>query len=116
MRRSGAIGRRARFRTWFPFREWRFESSLRHCSSLIAKIADPGQVEHLGRQFQGPALKAANIAGALDQVARLTTAHLPVLCAVALEHPVYHLRSDAGSPALGIALKNPGILFRAGRS
>src|SRR5215831_19430628 len=29
-RRSGGIGRRARFRTWFPFREWRFESSLRH--------------------------------------------------------------------------------------
>src|SRR5262249_1278613 len=28
--RSGGIGRRARFRTWFPFREWRFESSLRH--------------------------------------------------------------------------------------
>ncbi len=30
-RRSGGTGRRARFRTWFPFREWRFESSLRHC-------------------------------------------------------------------------------------
>src|SRR5262245_52550714 len=29
-RRSGGTGRRARFRTWFPFREWRFESSLRH--------------------------------------------------------------------------------------
>src|SRR5262249_27668378 len=27
--RSGGIGRRARFRTWFPLREWRFESSLR---------------------------------------------------------------------------------------
>ena len=29
--RSGGSGLRARFRTWFPFREWRFESSLRHC-------------------------------------------------------------------------------------
>ena len=26
------FGRRARFRTWFPLREWRFESSLRHCN------------------------------------------------------------------------------------
>ena len=59
---------------------------------------------------------ARDVAGALDQVARLTTAHLPVLCAVALQQPVYHLGSDAGSPALGIALENPGILFRAGRS
>src|SRR5438445_13259108 len=28
-RRSGGIGRRARFRTWYPLRVWRFESSLR---------------------------------------------------------------------------------------
>src|SRR5262249_44134836 len=28
--RSGGIGRRASFRSWFPQREWRFESSLRH--------------------------------------------------------------------------------------
>src|SRR5262249_1879564 len=27
--RSGGIGRRARFRTWFPLREWRVEASLR---------------------------------------------------------------------------------------
>ena len=28
--RSGGTGRRASFRSWFPYREWRFKSSLRH--------------------------------------------------------------------------------------
>src|SRR5262245_38941485 len=27
---TSTVGTPARFRTWFPFREWRFESSLRH--------------------------------------------------------------------------------------
>ena len=39
--RSGRTPQRARFRTWFPFREWRFESSLRHLvtKGLTAKNA-----------------------------------------------------------------------------
>src|SRR5262249_29137236 len=39
--RSGGIGRRARFRTWFPLREWRFESSLRHLENLCKKVLPP---------------------------------------------------------------------------
>src|SRR5215471_5475768 len=46
---------------------------------VIAKIADPGQVKHPGSQFQGPAVKAANVAGSLDQVTRLTRPQFPVL-------------------------------------
>jgi hypothetical protein len=34
VRRSGGIGRRARFRTWFPLRECRFKSCLRHFEAL----------------------------------------------------------------------------------
>src|SRR5262245_66121930 len=33
-----------------------------------AEIADPGQVQHLGGQFQRLPLKAADVAGPLDQV------------------------------------------------
>ena len=34
-------------------------------SSLFAEVADPGQVKHLGGQFQRPAMKAADVAGML---------------------------------------------------
>ena len=41
---------------------------------FTTKIAGPGQVEHLGGQFQRLAVEAADVTGTLDQVARLTRA------------------------------------------
>src|SRR5947209_1883152 len=77
---------------------------------LTAKIADPGQVEHLGSQFQGLALKAADVARTLDQVARLTGAQLPILCAVTLQQSVEHLGGDGSSVMLRVSLENPDVL------
>src|SRR5437660_8222584 len=79
--------------------------------SLIAKIPDPGQIEDLGRQLQGFAAKTADVAGTLDQVARLTAAQLPVLGTVTLQQPLDYLGSGTRALALGIGLENPRVLF-----
>src|SRR5207249_4202274 len=55
---------------------------------LITEVAGPGQVEHLGGQLQRPAVEAADVAGALDQVARLARPQLPALLPVAAQQPV----------------------------
>src|SRR5260370_12082135 len=83
--------------------------------SLIAEIAGPGQIEDFGRQFQRPAVKAADVAGTLDQVARLTGAQIPFLGTVTLQQLVDDLRSHTNPLALGIDLGNAGVLFRSGR-
>ena len=54
---------------------------------LGAKIAGPSEVEHGGSQFQGLALKRADVTGAFDQVARLAGAQLSLLRPVAFEQP-----------------------------
>ena len=83
-------------------------------SSLFAEVADPGQVRHLGGQLQSPVVKAADVAGTLDQVARVTRAQLSLLLAITLQQPVDHLGSNGNF--LALALENPRVLFRSGRS
>src|SRR5262249_47798731 len=52
--------------------------------SLLAKIPNPRQIQHLRRQFQFAAVEAADVAGAFDQVARLAGAELAVLGSIPL--------------------------------
>src|SRR5436190_14081164 len=66
--RSGGTGRRARFRTWFPLREWRFESSLRHLvtKGLASKRRKPflvGVPRFGGKLGAAGRLRCAYVAG-----------------------------------------------------
>src|SRR5262245_49653408 len=56
--------------------------------SPLAEVPRPRQVEHLRRQLQRTALKAANVASALDQVARLARAQLPIVLLVPCQQPL----------------------------
>src|SRR5262245_11647307 len=62
-----AAGTQARFRTWFPFREWRFESSLRH---LVTKGLTTNNVVS---PFRFP--------NAFGEILGKTTAHIAVTLA-----------------------------------
>src|SRR5438876_6810216 len=85
-------------------------------SSLIAEIAGPRQVEYFGAQFKRPAVEAADVAGTLNEVARLTRAQLTVLRPVTLKELLDRLGSDTCPLTLGILLEDLGVLFRGRRS
>jgi hypothetical protein len=61
-------------------------------------------------------VKAADVAGTFDQVARLTRAQLALLHAITLQELLHHLGSDGCTLTLGIALENARVLFRSWRS
>src|SRR5258708_38305693 len=77
----------------------------------VAEIPVPSQVEEVLRQHEGLVPEAADVAGPLDEVARLAAAQFPLLAAVTRQQLIDQAAVDGEALAGAIALVDSFVLL-----